>query len=104
MSLYENFAVAMPLYTSDRTTTLDIVKINLHQPNDTTTLKSIQTARYTAPAAAVYDNTMYVTVIGGRFDEIWKFNQTSGWIKCASLVQTRIGHSAAFINEVLFIC
>src|SRR6218665_3673942 len=105
MSLYENFAVAMALYTSDRTMTEDIVKINLHQTNDTTTIKPIQTGMYKhAAAAAVYDNTMYVAGIGGRCDEIWKFNKTSGWIKCASLVQKRTGHSAAFINEVLFIC
>src|SRR6218665_246431 len=94
MSLYENFAVAMALYTSDRTTTLGIVKINLHQPNDTTTLKTIPTVMCRDAAAAVYDNTMYVAGIGIGCDEIWKLNKTSGWIKCASFVQGRTLYSA----------
>jgi len=54
--------------------------------------------------AAVRQNTMYVAGIGVEDDEIWKYNQTSGWMQCASLVQGRRRHSAAFIDEVLYIC
>jgi len=47
---------------------------------------------------------MYVTGIGVKKDEIWKYNITSGWMKCASLVQGRCRHSTAFVDDVLYIC
>src|SRR6218665_2080143 len=56
-------------------------------------------------SAAIYDNTVYVTGIGVENNEIWKYNQTFGWKQCASLVRGgRWSHSAAFIDEVLYIC
>jgi len=106
-SLYGNFAVALVLDCSGKE---DIVKINLHQPNDITTLERIQTTlitirtECTEAVVAVYNNTMYFAGFGANYNEIWKYNQTSGWLKCASLVQGRLYHSAAFIDEVLFIC
>src|SRR6218665_150298 len=102
-SLYGNFAVALVL---DFSGSVDIVKINLHQPNDITTLERIPTTVRTETEAvvAVYNNTMYFAGFGANYNEIWKYNQTSGWLKCASLVQGRLSHSAAFIDEVLFIC
>src|SRR6218665_1642862 len=102
-SLYGNFAVALVL---DCSGSEDIVKINLHQPNDITTLERIPTTITTETEAvvAVYNNTMYFAGFGATCNEIWKYNETSNWLKCASLVQGRLHHSAAFIDEVLFIC
>lgn len=54
--------------------------------------------------AAVYCNTIYVTGIGDNCDEIWSYNIVSNWTQCASLIQGRRGHSAGFIDEVLYIC
>jgi len=54
--------------------------------------------------AAVYKNTMYVSGIGENCDEIWKYKRRVGWKQCASLLQGRRKHSAAFIDEVLYIC
>ena len=54
--------------------------------------------------ADVCQNTMYVAGIGVKYDEIWKYKKTLGWKQCASLVQGRRRHSAAFIDEVLYIC
>jgi len=58
----------------------------------------------TEVVATVYCNTMYVTGIGANNEEMWKYNIVSGWKRCASLVQGRRGQSAAFIDEVLYIC
>jgi len=53
---------------------------------------------------AVYCNTMYASGLGVNADEIWKYNESSGWVKCGTLVHGRRKHSAAFIDEVLYIC
>ena len=84
--------------------TRDVVKINLNQPNEITTEEQFPTTIYAEPFAAVYDNTMYVTGTGDNDDEIWKYNITYGWKQCASLVEGRRRHSAAFIDEVMYIC
>src|SRR6218665_4144631 len=102
LTLYENFAVALVLNYSD--TNMNIVRINLDQPNDITTLERIPTTLMTKIVGAVYNNTMCFAGIGDTCNEIWKYNQTSGWLKCASLVQGRVSHGAAIIDEVLFIC
>src|SRR6218665_2704219 len=86
------------------TITRDVVKMNLHRPNDISTHGKIPTKMATQAVAAVYCNTMYVSGIGVKTDEIWKCSESSGWKKCSSLVQGRLSHSAAFINEVLYIC
>src|SRR6218665_2042653 len=83
--------------------TRDIVKINLNQQNEITTEEQVPTIMTTEASAAIYDNTVYVIGIGVRYDEIWKYRQ--GWKQCASLVRGgRWSHSAAFIDEVLYIC
>ena len=86
------------------TITKDVIKINLHRPNEISTQEQIPTKMAIEAFAAVYCNTMYVTGVGANNDEIWKYKQISGWMKCASLVQGRRRHSAAFIDEVLYIC
>jgi len=55
--------------------------------------------------AAIYCNTLYLTGAGLFRNQIWKYNQTSSWKKCASTnVRFRRRYSAAFICEVLYIC
>src|SRR6218665_3509790 len=100
----ENFAILVGLDDGYLPITTDIVKINLHQSNKITTQEQIPTRMVHEAVAAVYDNTIYVAGIGHKYDEIWKYDQTSGWMQCASLVHRRRRHSAAFINEVLYIC
>src|SRR6218665_1075562 len=100
---YENFAVVVG-FSDGASSRRDVVKINLHQPNEITALEQIPTTVEKEAVADVYCNTMYVAGIGAKYDEIWKYNTTSGWMQCASLVQGRRKHSAAFIDEVLYIC
>ena len=86
------------------TITEDVFKLNLQQPNEITAQEKIPTTMKIEAVAVVYDNTMYVSGIGAECNEIWKYNQTSGWLKCASLVKGRRRHMAAFIDEVMYIC
>jgi len=102
-SQYENFAIVVGLDDA-MAITEDIVKINLHQPNKVIIQGELPATMVPEAVAAVYFNTMYVAGIGDNFDDIWKYNFVSGWLKCASLVQGRRRHSAAFIDEVLYIC
>src|SRR6218665_1049373 len=66
-------------------------------------LEDVPTTVTYFPAVAVYNNTMFITGIGKNLNEIWKYNFSSGWIRCGSLVQGRHGHCAEFINETLYI-
>ena len=100
---FENCAIVVGI-DDGPTITKDVIKINLHRPNEISTQEQIPTTMANEAVAAVYCNTMYVTGIGVNEDEIWKYNMASGWMKCASLVQGRRRHSAAFIDEVLYIC
>src|SRR6218665_3254904 len=102
-SEYENFAVIVGVNDAE-TRRNYVVKINLHQPKEITTQEDIPTPMAPEAIAAVFNNTIYVAGIGYKLDEIWKYNQTSGWIQCASLAQGRRRHSAVFIDEVLYIC
>src|SRR6218665_1567622 len=102
LPLYENFAVALVLNYSDPK--MNIVRINLDRSNDITMVERIPTKVMTGIVAAVYNSTMYFAGIGDTHNEIWKYNETSGWLKCASLVHGRLRHRAAFIDEVFFTC
>src|SRR5688572_19850304 len=102
-TLLENSAIVVGLNVVT-TMTRDIVKINLHRPNEISTQGQIPPTMAKEAVAAVYYNTMYVTGIGAKKNEIWKYKQASGWKQCSSLVQGRRRHSAAFIDELLYIC
>src|SRR6218665_900937 len=101
--LFENCAIVVGL-SDGLATTKDVVKINLRRSNEVSKLGRIWPTLPDEVFAAVYCNTMYVTGVGLFTDQIWKYSQTSGWKKCGSLVQGRRRHSAAFVDEVLYIC
>src|SRR6218665_1197636 len=86
------------------TTSADVIKISLHRPNKILNQEKIPATMRSEIVANVYCNTVYISGLGSDIDEIWKYNMASGWIKCASFVQGRRRHSAAFINDVLYIC
>src|SRR6218665_2895755 len=90
-SQYKNFAVIVGYDEAD-TVTKDVVKVNLHRPYEIKTQEDIPTKMAPQAIADVFNNTMYVAGIGDSYSEIWKYNQTSGWLKCASLVHGRRGH------------
>lgn len=80
-------------------------RINLHGRRGI--VSAVQNATATVKpyhAAAVYDNTMFITGVGETINEIWKYNFASGWNKCASLVEGRSHHCAVFLGETLYIC
>ena len=101
---FENFVFVLGI-NDGSTITRDVVKINLHRPNEISTHGQISPTIKSEAVAAVYRNTMYVSGLGSNGNEIWKYNVDSGWVRCASLlVHGRLGHCAAFINDVLYIC
>src|SRR6218665_356676 len=80
-------------------------KIHLHCRSDNVSpLEDVPTTVRFFPAAAVYNNTMFITGIGENLNEIWKFNFSSGWRRCGSLVQGRHCHCTEFIDETVYIC
>jgi len=103
-SRFKTYVTVVGLYDGGEMTK-EVMAINLQRSKDITNLQDLPySILYKGGAAAVYANTMYVTGIGSNSDEIWKYNMASSWMKCASLVQSRHQHSAAFIGEVLYIC
>src|SRR5688572_11069121 len=83
---FENSAIVVGLDDGTMTTN-DVFKINLHRPNEISTQEQIPTTKLREAFAAVYCNTMYVIGVGDNKDEICKYKQISGWLKCSSLVQ-----------------
>src|SRR6218665_1506433 len=80
-------------------------RINLLcQSDNVSTMKDVPTTVRSFPAAAVYNNTMFIIGIGKWFRDIWKYNFASGWSKGGSLVQGRQHHCAEFLGETLYIC
>ena len=80
-------------------------KIHLHCRSDNVSpIEEVPTTMTYLPAAAVYNNTMFITGIGENINEIWKYNFSSGWRRCGSLVQGRLCHCTEFIDETLYIC
>src|SRR6218665_2751611 len=80
-------------------------KIHLHfKSGNVSPLEDVPTTVSYFHAAAVYNNTMFITGIGENLNEIWKYNFSSGWRRCGSLVEGRYFHCAEFIDETLYIC
>jgi len=80
-------------------------KIQLHSKSDNVSpLEDVPTKVWCFHAAAVYNNTMFITGIGEELNQIWKYNFSSGWRSCGSLVPGRQCHCAEFIDETLYIC
>ena len=100
---FENCAIVMGI-SDGATISNDVIKINLHWPNEISRQEEMPGRMQIEAVATVYCNTMYVSGLGYNTDAIWRYNVASGWKKCASLVQGRRRHSAVFIDEVLYIC
>ena len=82
-------------------------QINLHLLGQRGIIFSFQNAPVSVDpyhAIAVYENTMFIIGLGEADNEIWKFDLTSGWNKCGSLVDGKQYHCAAFLEETLYIC
>lgn len=80
------------------------MKLNLRHPYLIENQRQLPTIMQKGALAAVSNNTVCVTGLGNNADEIWKYNWTSGWGKCASLSRSRGGHCAEFMDEILYIC
>src|SRR6218665_955793 len=98
----ESFAVMIAKAGSNETTSR---KINLHCKSDNVSMiEHLPTTLRSYPASAVYNNTMFLTGMGEKLNEIWKFNFSTGWRRCGSLVQGRHCHCAEFIDETSYTC
>src|SRR5688572_24003804 len=82
---FENCTVVVGLGENPFTAGKKVVKINLHRSNEISKQAKIPTALWFDAFAAVYQNTMHVAGAGLSGNEIWKYNTTSGWKKCASM-------------------
>lgn len=80
-------------------------KINLHRQSDIVApIENVPTILKSIPAAAVYNNTTFITGIGKDIKEIWKYSFAYGWNRCGSLIQGREFHCAEFVGESLYVC
>jgi len=80
-------------------------KINLHSNSDKVSpMQHGPTTGKSFPDVAFYNNAMFITGVGNVLDEIWRYNFTSGWKQCGSLVHGRRFHCSEFVGDTLYIC
>ena len=83
----------------------NMYRIGLQSPNavscsDTVALTStIQVEAY----ACAYTNMMYVSGLGEKCQEIWRWESVSGWTRCGDLRLGRRKHCAAFTGSTMYV-
>ena len=53
-------------------------------------------------AACVMDNTLYAVGIGHVGNELWKWNATSDWTRCADMTSGRLYHCVGVVESSLY--
>lgn len=101
---FKECAVVVGINDGDAIVSRDFIRIDVGHPCEVSDLPHIPETMEKEAAAATYDNTIYVTGLGINNADIWKYNLSCGWSKCASMAHGRRRHSVAFIEEVLYIC
>jgi len=81
-----------------------LCRINLQHPDDVTTLTEIPTVLHHASDVCLIRDTLYVTGIGIEpCKQVWKWNLSSGWTRCADMLQGQMQHCAAVFDSTLYV-
>ena len=48
------------------------------------------------------DDTLYAVGIGDKWNELWKWNATSDWTRCADMTSGRSYHCVAVVDSTLY--
>lgn len=90
--------------SSGISTSSNVIHLNLNKPA-VSCLQHVPTKLHLASTAAVFCDSVFVSGIGNKEDEIWKFNaRSSFWKKCTRLIKGRRQHSAAFVDHLMYMC
>lgn len=85
--------------------TKEVIRINLDREGNVSLMLEIPTKMQLEAAGIAHYGTLFITGIGEKSNEIWKYNSTSSmWTICGSLVQGRRRHCVAFVDQTLYIC
>jgi len=88
---------------NDETDIIDILCISVkgqdHFQGMTPAIPTSIQSQNVGLAACVSGKELYITGIGSKMNEAWKWESTFGWTKCADMNESRCGHCAIFVNN-----
>ena len=97
----ESFLVVVGLDDGDKTSQC-VCRISLERPDRVSTIDSTPARVNEGAAACVMGNTLYAVGIGDEDKELWKWNATSDWTRCADMTSSRYYHCAAVVDSTLY--
>lgn len=82
----------------------NVLRVNLHRPNEVTGLAPIPVESYKdSIVAVVCANDLYVVGSGIGRNELYRFTASGTWTACTSLAQGRSRHCVAVSDKTLFV-
>ena len=96
----EKCVVIVGLDTGDSVSS-DVYRLNLQQKEcRLQELPSLQTPmQFEATACVRCGNSLYLTGVGTSSKEVWKWDATFGWGRCADMISARRRHCSTFATE-----
>ena len=76
--------------------------ISLERPDSVSTMDFTPARVGHGSTACVVDKTLYVVGIGHACNELWKWNATSDWTRCADMTSYRRHHFVAVIDSTIY--
>ena len=79
-----------------------LCRINLQRADTVRTIDSTPAWVGMEAAACVMGDTQYAVGIGRAYNELWKWNVLSDWLRCADMTSYRRRHSVAVVDSTLY--
>ena len=80
----------------------DVYHISLERPDSVRKVGSTPTRVDMETAACVMGDTLYAVGLGRTYNELWKWNEASDWLRCADMTSYRRRHSVAVVDATLY--
>ena len=90
------------LFGSDNYRTSLACQVSLERPDTVSTIHSAPAVITYGAAACVMGDTLYAVGIGGAYNELWRWQATSDWTRCADMTSGRRGHCVAVVDSTLY--
>ena len=97
----DTLLVVVGLYDG-RTMSQRVCHISLERPDSVSTIDSTPAWVDEGAAACVMGNTLYAVGIGHESNELWKWNATSDWTRCADMTSYRRRQCVAVVDSALY--
>ena len=87
----------------DETISSEVHSVSLQRKNHVDPLTKLPTTIQMDSAVCVYNSMLYVSGVGNEFNEIWRYEVVSSWIRLANLTIGRCKHCMTLVGNHLYI-